>query len=149
MSVIDEILKDAMNRGDFDNLPGSGKPLKIEDDANTPQNLRIAHKLLKENDLVPDWIAQGKAIDADYDRLGRDLRSALRKYRGELNDAARSATPAGDRERAEKRHQAVLADLRARAKKLNGQILSYNLKIPRVMAQKRLFDFDRELAAVS
>jgi hypothetical protein len=41
------------------------------------------------------------------------------------------------------------AALRERAKKLNSQILSYNLKVPRGVVHKRSFDFEAELKQVT
>ncbi len=119
MTLIDDILNEAMKRGDFDNLSGAGKPLQLDDDSHTPAHLRLAHKLLKDNDLVPDWIAQGQALDAAFAALERDLRTAAR----------RSADPS--------------VELRARVEALNREILSYNLKIPRGLAHKRMIDLAR------
>lgn len=122
MALIDEILQDAMRNGHFNDLPGAGKPLKLDDDALVPETQRMAHKLLRDNDLVPDWMAQGKELDAERDRLIAALRRAAS---AEALDA-----------------------LRARAAQHNKQVLSYNLKVPKGVVHKRHFDFEAELSKI-
>ena len=118
MALIDEQIQEAMRRGEFADLPGAGKPLKLDDDPNTPEHLRMAFKLLRDNDLVPDWMAQGQELDAAREKL--------------LAEARR---PAPD-----------LAALREAVKKHNAQVISYNLKVPQGVTHKRYFDLERELS---
>ncbi len=120
MALVDEQIQDALRSGHFTDLPGAGKPLKLDDDPNTPPHLRMAYKLLRDNDYVPDWIAQGQQIDAARDKLRVEVRRA-----------------AGD--------GAVAELLRALVQQYNRQVLSYNLKVPQGVAHKRHFDLDREL----
>lgn len=42
-----------MARGEFDNLPGRGKPLVQEDLSGVPEELRMAYKVLKNAGCVP------------------------------------------------------------------------------------------------
>ncbi len=69
MAEIDEHIRDAMRNGHFENLPGAGKPLKLDDNAHVPETMRMANKLMRDNDLVPDWMAQGKELDAEREKL--------------------------------------------------------------------------------
>ena len=66
MWIIDEIaearIRTAVERGDLDNLPGAGKPLHLEDDALVPPELRLAYRMLKNADFVPEAVHLGKAI---------------------------------------------------------------------------------------
>lgn len=145
MSVIDEIIQDAMRKGYFDALPGAGKPLKLEDDSLVPETQRMANKLLRDNKLVPDWMAQGQELDAAREKLILILRRAEREYRGALNDALRAPNPVQTRQRVEARWQTMLATLREQVTQHNRQVLSYNLKVPKGVAHKRHFDFEAEL----
>lgn len=45
--IADEKIKNAYEDGEFDNLPGMGKPLNIEDDSGIPKDLRMAYRILK------------------------------------------------------------------------------------------------------
>lgn len=48
---------EAQERGEFDDLPGSGAPLALDDDALVPEDLRVAHRLLKNAGFVPPELA--------------------------------------------------------------------------------------------
>ena len=43
----------AIDRGEFDNLAGAGKPLQFEDDAAVPSELRAGLRLLKNAGALP------------------------------------------------------------------------------------------------
>ena len=69
-SAIEQQIKEAMARGEFDNLAGSGKPLDLEAYFNTPENLRMAYSMLKSNDFVPEEVEIMKEISGLKERLG-------------------------------------------------------------------------------
>jgi hypothetical protein len=60
--IIEERIRRAQQKGDFDHLPGSGKPLDLSDDRHIPEELRMAYKILKNSDCVPPEIELGKEI---------------------------------------------------------------------------------------
>ena len=43
--IAEQRIREACERGDFDSLPGAGKPLELEDDSHIPEDLRMAYKL--------------------------------------------------------------------------------------------------------
>lgn len=45
--VAEEKIREAIKEGAFDNLPGAGKPLVLEDDSHIPPEFRMAYKILK------------------------------------------------------------------------------------------------------
>jgi DnaJ-like protein len=51
--VAERCIKEAMSRGEFENLPGAGKPLDLEDYFNTPEDLRMAFSILKNANCAP------------------------------------------------------------------------------------------------
>jgi len=61
-SAIEQKIKEAMARGEFDNLSGAGKPLDLEAYFNTPEDLRMAFAMLKSNDFVPQEVEIFKEI---------------------------------------------------------------------------------------
>ena len=89
MSLIEKIaearIRDAMVRGDFDDLPGKGKPLELEDLTGVPDDLRAGYLLLKNAGVLPEEMQLRKEmvtlealVDACADpeertRLRRDL----------------------------------------------------------------------------
>ncbi len=47
---------DAQTKGEFDNLPGSGEPLTLDDDSHVPTELRAGYRLLKMQDVfLRNW----------------------------------------------------------------------------------------------
>ena len=51
--IAEERIREAMERGELDNLPGAGQPQELEDDGNLPPELRIAYKVLKNAGYTP------------------------------------------------------------------------------------------------
>ncbi len=78
--IIEERILQAQRRGDFDNLPGSGKPLEIEDDRHIPEDLRLAYKILKNAGCVPPEIELKKEIHQTRDLLAA-MEDTAQKYR--------------------------------------------------------------------
>lgn len=50
----------AQQAGEFDNLPGAGKPLQLEDDSAVPEALRTGYRLLKNAGYLPPELALRK-----------------------------------------------------------------------------------------
>ncbi|AZU60881.1 DUF1992 domain-containing protein [Neobacillus mesonae] len=47
--ISEDRIKKAYEDGEFENLPGYGKPMKLEDLLHIPEELRMAYKLLKNS----------------------------------------------------------------------------------------------------
>lgn len=45
--IVEAMIKDAMERGEFDNLPGRGKPIDLTEYFETPEEVRLANSVLK------------------------------------------------------------------------------------------------------
>src|SRR5262249_41552400 len=52
-SLVEQRIREAQEKGEFDDLPGAGAPLELEDDALVPEELRVAYRLLKNAGFVP------------------------------------------------------------------------------------------------
>ena len=64
MPNVDEIIRNAMARGEFDNLPGAGKPIDLSAYFDTPEELRLAYSVLKSADILPQEAELLKEIAA-------------------------------------------------------------------------------------
>ncbi|MEB6381640.1 DUF1992 domain-containing protein [Leclercia adecarboxylata] len=51
---------DAQRKGEFDNLPGNGQPLILEDDSHVPEELRAGYRMLKNAGCLPPQLEQRK-----------------------------------------------------------------------------------------
>ncbi|WP_312997375.1 DUF1992 domain-containing protein [Leclercia sp.] len=86
---------DAQRQGEFDNLPGSGQPLMLDDDSHVPAELRAGYRMLKNAGCLPpeleqrkeavelaqllDSVKQGSAEHTDYSRRLALLELKLRQ----------------------------------------------------------------------
>jgi hypothetical protein len=52
-ALVEKHVREAQAQGAFDNLPGAGAPLKLDDDAMVPEELRAAYRILKNSGYVP------------------------------------------------------------------------------------------------
>jgi len=78
--IIEKRIKEAQKRGDFDELPGSGEPLNIEDDSHVPEDLRLAYKILKNADCLPPELELKREIRQMEDMLEK-IPDEKEKYR--------------------------------------------------------------------
>jgi hypothetical protein len=78
--VVEERIRSAQKRGDFNNLPGTGKPISFEDDRFVPEELRLAYKILKNAGFVPPAIELKKEILRTEDLLS-GMDDTVQKYR--------------------------------------------------------------------
>lgn len=70
-----------MARGDLADLPGTGRPLELEDDPLVPEDVRMAYRVLKNAGFVPPEIEQLREIAALESIVMRD---------GDAEDVARA-----------------------------------------------------------
>jgi len=45
--IVEEMIKNAQERGEFDNLPGKGKPIDLTEYFEMPEEVRVARTMLK------------------------------------------------------------------------------------------------------
>lgn len=60
--IAERRIREAQERGDFDDLPGTGVPLELDDDALVPEDLRVAYRILKNAGLLPPQLEPHREI---------------------------------------------------------------------------------------
>lgn len=60
--IAERRIREAMERGEFDNLPLKGKPLPPDDLAGVPDELRIVYKIMKNSGVLPEELELKKEI---------------------------------------------------------------------------------------
>jgi hypothetical protein len=72
MWLIDQLVEarisDAQARGEFDNLPGAGKAIKLQDEVLVPEELRTGYRLLKNAGYLPPVVQMRREI-AEVEQL--------------------------------------------------------------------------------
>lgn len=130
--IVDRQIREAMERGDFDNLRGAGKPLNLHRDPGVPEEWELAFNLLKNAGYAPDWIETRKEVDASKEKLFAPFKRYL------------ANPPKSDAERMYQ--QSKLVDqFRKQAAELNKLIDTYNLKAPAPQVHLRRIRIDHEV----
>jgi hypothetical protein len=122
--LIDEIIKRAMEAGEFDNLPGTGKPIEWKDNPFTPNEWRMAEDLLKKNDLAYPWMEKRKEIE----KLIIDLKNKI-ALMSPLSKVAEE-------------------EISNQILKINKEIFDYNLSVPGVRLQRRTITLEEILLSI-
>lgn len=78
--IVEERIRDAQQRGEFENLSGAGKPLALENDSLVPEEIRLAYKILKNADCLPPEIELKKQI-VQTEELLAGMEDTVEKYR--------------------------------------------------------------------
>ena len=76
--IAEQRIREAMERGEFDNLPLYGKPIKLDDLVGVPEHLRMGYKILKNAGVLPEemqlkkeMVSLKNLLDACYDETER------------------------------------------------------------------------------
>lgn len=88
--LVESRIQEAAEAGDFDNLPGAGQPLVLDDDPLVPEEVRTAHRVLKNAGYVPP--------EVDQLREAANLQLALGSISGEPSETG-DETPSRARRR--------------------------------------------------
>lgn len=127
--LVEDLIQESMSRGDFDNLPGKGKPLKPM--SHNPYIDTITHKLnevLINNGFTPQWILLEKDIRSERMQIKEKLKFARSKF---------GAMPLSNTDLADwsKEMLALQDDVDS----LNAKINNYNLLVP--ILEKQMVNF--------
>ena len=78
--IVEERIKQAQRKGEFDNLKGAGKPLPKDDLSHVPEELRMAYRILKNADCLPPELELKKEI-RQTEQLLAGISDVQLKYR--------------------------------------------------------------------
>ncbi len=146
---IDRQIREAQERGVFDNLPGRGKPVDLTPNPYA-QDRELAHKILKDAGYAPDWIELDKAIRGKLERARADLRRSWTWRDERLAElAGRSDSWAeAERERVLAGWQRAVARFEQDVAGINREIADFNLKVPSPRFQRGKVNAAREVARI-
>ena len=67
--IVEERIRRAQARGEFDALSGAGRPLELEPDGHIAEDLRLAYKILKNAECLPPEVELKKDNEKAEDLL--------------------------------------------------------------------------------
>lgn len=136
--LVEDLIQESMHKGDFDNLPGKGRPLDYTE--RNPLVDTMTHninKILINNGYAPEWITLEKDIRSGI----RDVREKLAIERNRLGEPPFSSVE-------EKRWTYHVEKFRMSLLDINKQIEKFNLIVPLFQKQMLPYDLDRECTRI-
>lgn len=119
--VVEDLIQEAMSKGEFDQLKGTGKPLSHAQTQNPYVDFtqHKINKILLDNGFTPEWITLQKEIRGEIDDLIK-LLTEHRAYFGKI--------PLNESEEIE--WTSIVCNQENRVQRINRNIDKYNLIVP-------------------
>lgn len=140
MPDIEELLRAAIQAGKFDNLPGKGKPLKLDENPYANPEWRVAYHILHEAGFTLPWIETRNEIEVELEKARSDLRHAW-EWREKSTEQ--------DSHSSENEWRKALEVFRQKVDALNKRIKDYNLMVPSVQFQMSGLNYSREVSLLT
>lgn len=134
---IEEQIRKAIEEGQFDNLPGTGKPLKLTENPFESPEWSLAYRILRNGGFSLPWIETRREIEENLAAARAGLRRVLEWFRvseNHLDNGLRNAEW--------ERSKAVFA---TQIIEINRQIQRYNLEVPSPRFQLVLLKAEQEI----
>jgi DnaJ family protein C protein 28 len=142
MSILhkgEDQIRKAIEEGQFDNLPGKGKPLNLDENPLEDPELRLAHKTLHEGGYTLPWIEKGQEID---DRLEKGRQSLRRAWLWRQEPHQNLGAADAEWKRAEARFREEIGVI-------NELIFRYNLEAPLLQLQRFPLNVEKEVLKIT
>lgn len=137
--IANEIIYDSMKRGEFNELGGQGKPLKLDPINPVLDNVeQKINKMLSNSGFAPEWISLDKEIRTAMDKLNTDLEMAWNKY-----------GPHPMSRVCQKHWEYDMVRLEERAKDINKKIFNLNLIVPSLASQRSELNLEKLLSRIT
>lgn len=143
MPNIEDQLRKAMADGKFDNLPGKGKPLHLdENNPHAAPEWELAYHILKDGGYSLPWIETIREIENDIEAARKDLLLAWEWRQAAFAESRPASYVSAEWERA-------LQAFKDKLSVLNKRIRDYNLEVPNARFQRPVLNFEQELHKIT
>lgn len=136
-SLTEKKLREAIENGEFDDLPGKGEPIDLRENPFEDPDLRTVHRLLRNAGFAPAWIEERKDIDAKLASAQTKLKRAWALF-GREGKAPSEA----EWKRSVKEFRELVLELQQR-------IRIYNLKAPAAVFHRKHIDVEKILLSIN
>ena len=140
----DEVIRSARARGEFNDLPGRGKPMELDPLINNPFVDRTEYymnRMMQRNGAAPPWVMMQQEVDTEISTLRLQMKTAFKRCLEEMqvqDHHISTPTLLKKFERVEKPY------FDKELHKLNMRLRSYNVMCP-APVRKQLLDLDKEV----
>jgi DnaJ family protein C protein 28 len=144
--IVERQIVEAQERGEFDDLPGKGKPLDLTENPFADPEWRVAYKILQDNDFTLDWIELDKEIRAKLKACREQLLQSKRWYEQSMTQLGypESCWTEEERIRVQSTWEQALETFADQMAQINKKIELLNLKVPLVNLQRPRISVDEE-----
>lgn len=139
-SLVDQKIREAMEQGEFDDLPGLGEPIDTSVNPFEDPEMRLAHRMLRNAGFAPSWIEERKDIEAEFEIARNQLARVWT-----IRENARGTE---HERKAQTLWEKALTSFRTQLAELNRRITAWNLKIPAAGFQRRRIDIEEEVSRI-
>ena len=139
---IEEAIRKAMEEGKFDNLPGKGKPLNLEENPLEDPEWRAAFRALRNGGFSLPWIEDLREIQESWEAARRALANTWAWRQKELAETGQTSL-------IDKEWGRAAASFREKVQELNKKIRKYNLGVPADIFQKTPINAEREIERIT
>ena len=151
MPNIEDLINKAIQDGHFDDLPGKGKPLRLDDNPLADPEWRLAHHMIKSSGYTLPWIGLRQEI-LDGRTTARETLARAWSWRQSALGAARLQAGRIENQIAidqvEAEWQRALAQFTAQVGALNKKITDYNLVAPSDRFQLFPINLENEVGSI-
>ena len=130
-SMAEKKLREAIENGEFDDLPGKGEPLDLKENPFEDPDLRVVHRLLRNAGFAPAWIEERKDIEAEFEAARTKLTRAC------------VLVGKGGKSPSDSEWERTVRAFRESVAGLNQRTRIYNLKAPAAVFHRQLIDADK------
>ena len=144
--IVERRILEAQERGEFDDLPGKGKPLDLTENPFADPDWRVAYKILQDSGFTLDWIELDKEIRAEFKACQEQLLQSKRWYEQTVARLGyqESCWVEGERVRIQYIWEQALEAFADQVAQINEKIELLNLKVPLVNLQRPKISMDEE-----
>ena len=139
---IDEQIKQAIQKGKFDDLPGKGKPFEVSYNPHENPAWSMAFSMLKSGGHTLPWIETRQTIEKKFEAAQKSLARTWnwRKTALAENQSYQLVT---------EEWQRALAKFKEKITNLNQRISDYNLEVPSDQFKRLKINIDREIEKIT
>jgi DnaJ family protein C protein 28 len=138
---VEEHIQQAMREGKFENLPGKGQPLRLDENPLEDPEWRLAYHILRSSGFTLPWIELRQAIEEEIQAARAVLKLA---WAWRTESLALGNPP----QQVEAEWKQACQTFCEAVKRVNTRIQDYNLQAPNERLQRLKVNAGREIEAI-
>lgn len=142
MNALEELIRQAIESGKFNNLQGQGKPILLEENPLEDPEWRLANLILANSGFSPGWVQKRRDIENDLESARKDIRRAWARCQSNTSADSAPDFPIDEWQRAQEHFSLQVEEL-------NKRIGDYNLETPLPQLQHCGINFQAELDRIT